>query len=118
MGFIRVIYANDRKIMAIRANTAKYGSLTEKKQPYGVPGYIYICIYIHVFIYLFIFRWGPSFSQEKRMPCFSQGHWASEPVVQAMSPEALSVSRGRSMAEVPYMAVGQTYVPQSKLGKW
>ena len=38
MGFIRVIYANDRKIMAIRANTAKYGSLTEKKQPYGVPG--------------------------------------------------------------------------------
>ena len=31
MGFIRVIYANDRKIMAIRANTAKYGSLTEKK---------------------------------------------------------------------------------------
>ena len=38
MGFIQVIYANDRKIMAIRANTAKYGSLTEKKQPYGVPG--------------------------------------------------------------------------------
>ena len=45
MGFIRVIYANDRKIMAIRANTGKYGSLTEKKQPYGVPGTIYI--YIH-----------------------------------------------------------------------
>ena len=38
MGFIRVIYANNQKIMAIRANTAKYGSLTEKKQPYGVPG--------------------------------------------------------------------------------
>ena len=32
MGFIRVIYANDRKIMAIRANTAKYGSLTGKKK--------------------------------------------------------------------------------------
>ena len=31
LGFIRVIYANGRKIMAIRANTAKYGSLTEKK---------------------------------------------------------------------------------------
>ena len=38
MVFIRVIYANDRKVMAIRANTGKYGSLTEKKQPYGVPG--------------------------------------------------------------------------------
>ena len=40
MGFIRVIYANDRKkYMAIRANTAKYGSLSEekkRKQPYGV----------------------------------------------------------------------------------
>ena len=30
LGFIRVIYANDRKIMAIRANTGKYGSLTAK----------------------------------------------------------------------------------------
>ena len=51
MGFIRVIYANYQNIMAIRANTAKYGSLTgkkkkkkkkkkkqEKQQPYGVPG--------------------------------------------------------------------------------
>ena len=41
MGFIRVIYANDRKLMAIRANTAKYGSLTAKtkktaiRTPYG-----------------------------------------------------------------------------------
>ena len=35
---IWVIYANDRKVMAIRAKTAKYGSLTETKQPYGVPG--------------------------------------------------------------------------------
>ena len=31
MGFIRVFYANDRKIMAIRANTAKYGSLTGER---------------------------------------------------------------------------------------
>ena len=51
MGFIRVIYANDRKITAIRANTAKYGSLTEKSQPYGVPGYIYIYIYIYIYMY-------------------------------------------------------------------
>ena len=41
MGFIRVIYANDRKIMAIRANTAKYGSLTEKNSHTGCQvGYI------------------------------------------------------------------------------
>ena len=43
MGFIRVIYANDRIIMAIRANTAKYGSLTgknknKKRNTYGAPG--------------------------------------------------------------------------------
>ena len=35
MGFIRVIYANDRKNMAIRANTAKYGSLTERNSHTG-----------------------------------------------------------------------------------
>ena len=35
MGFIRVIHANDRQIMAIRANTAKYGSLTETKKNTG-----------------------------------------------------------------------------------
>ena len=45
MGFIRVIYTNDRKIMAIRAHTARYGRLTGKKKPYGVLGiYIYICV--------------------------------------------------------------------------
>ena len=43
MGFIRVIYANYRKIMAIRANTAKYRSLTGEKKKRGkkkngVPG--------------------------------------------------------------------------------
>ena len=30
MGFIGVIYANDREIMAMRANAAKHSSLTEK----------------------------------------------------------------------------------------
>ena len=47
MGFIRVIYANNRKIMAIRATTAKYGSLTGKKKTYGVPGYVYIYNIMH-----------------------------------------------------------------------
>ena len=47
MGFVRVMYANDRKIMAIRANTAKYG-MTEKNSHTGcqvplTPNSKYLC---------------------------------------------------------------------------
>ena len=38
----RVIYANDLKNMAIRANTAKYGSLSKKQHPYGARYELYV----------------------------------------------------------------------------